>query len=248
MSGKTVKIATVRNADTKDIIWQVDVMNEGWIKLYRKLLDWEWYDDPYTKAVFIDLLLCANYQDKTWHGKLIERGALVTSVNSLANRNGLSVQNVRTALKHLTETGVISKQTTNKNTIIIVLNYSVYQDFAGVEETISNSQITNNQQTTNNNIISKESNKEINNITNLLTCEKSNFDWSQYDEEEMTEYYPGTVLTIAEYDKLYMLVNEYALNDYCKKIERYTDCKEPFKTILEWAIKDGNLKNNDIFN
>ena len=83
--------------------------------------------------------------------------------------------------------------------------------------------------------------------TNLLTCDKSSFDWSQYDEEEMTEYYPGTVLTIAEYDKLYMIVNEFALNDYCKKIEKYTDCKEPFKTILEWAIKDGNLKSNDIF-
>lgn len=63
----------------------------------------------------------------------------------------------------------------------------------------------------------------------------------------MTEYYPGTVLTIAEYDKLYSLISSYALNEYCKKIERYSECKEPFKTILQWAIKDGNVKDPEIF-
>lgn len=92
----------------------------------------------------------------------------------------------------------------------------------------------------------KECNNDI--FTNLLTCEKSSFDWSQYDEEEMTEYYPGTTLTIAEYDKLYSLISPCALNEYCKKIERYSECKEPFKTILQWAIKDGNVKDPEIFN
>ena len=132
-----------------------------------------------------------------------------------------------------------------------MLNYTVYQDFTSVSDTQSNNQLTNSQQTnnkqitTNKNVIMKECNNDI--FTNLLTCEKSSFDWSQYDEEKMTEYYPGTVLTIAEYDKLYSLISSYALNEYCKKIERYSECKEPFKTILQWAIKDGNVKDPEIF-
>ena len=31
--------------------------NEGFIKLYRKMLEWGWYDDGPTKDVFIHLLL-----------------------------------------------------------------------------------------------------------------------------------------------------------------------------------------------
>ena len=224
---------------------------EGWIKLYRKLVDWEWYDNPVVFKVFIDLLLNANHQDNCWHGQVIKRGSLVTSVASIASRNGLSTQQVRTALKHLEKTGEINKQSTNKNTLIIVLNYTVYQDFTSVSDIQSNNQLRNSQQTnnkqitTNKNVIMKECNNDI--FTNLLTCDKSSFDWSQYDEEEMTEYYPGTALTIAEYDKLYSLISPCALNEYCKKIERYSKCKEPFKTILQWAIKDGNVKDPEIF-
>ncbi len=139
---------------------------EGWIKLYRKLADWEWYDNPVVFKVFIDLLLNANHQDNCWHGQVIKRGSLVTSVASIASRNGLSTQQVRTALKHLEKTGEINKQSTNKNTLIIVLNYTVYQDFTSVSDTQSNNQLTNNQQsnnnqiTTNKNVIMKECNNE----------------------------------------------------------------------------------------
>lgn len=38
--------------------------NEGFIKLYRKMLEWGWYDDGPTKDVFIHLLLIASYEDK----------------------------------------------------------------------------------------------------------------------------------------------------------------------------------------
>ena len=196
---------------------------EGWIKLYRKLADWEWYDNPVVFKVFIDLLLNANHQDNCWHGQVIKRGSLVTSVASIASRNGLSTQQVRTALKHLEKTGEINKQSTNKNTLIIVLNYTVYQDFTSVSDTQSNNQLTNNQQsnnnqiTTNKNVIMKECNNDIS--TNLLTCDKSSFDWSQYDEEEMTEYYPGTVLTIAEFKYWICL---FSLSTYLFKKSRTT--------------------------
>lgn len=102
---------------------------QDWIKLPRNLSDWEWYDDAVVKAVFIDLLIQANHQDNTWHGQVIKRGSLVTSLATIAGRNGLTIQQVRTALQKLEKTGEINKQSTNKNTLIIVLNYERYQEF-----------------------------------------------------------------------------------------------------------------------
>ena len=56
----------------------------SWIKIYRSLLDWEWYDDINTCRLFIHLLLTANYEDKKWHGMVIKRGQRFCSSVTLA--------------------------------------------------------------------------------------------------------------------------------------------------------------------
>lgn len=127
---------------------------DGWIKLYRKLVDWEWYSDSDTKDVFIHLLLTANHTDSKWRGQEVKKGSVITSLESLASPLGISIQRVRTALNHLQKTGEIEKISTNKNTKIIVVNYSLYQslmDFKNKQLTYSQ-QITNNQLTTNKNV------------------------------------------------------------------------------------------------
>jgi hypothetical protein len=83
---------------------------------------------------------------------------------------------------------------------------------------------------------------EIADLLTKYTLSKENFDFSGYTEEEMTKEFGHTTLTIAEYDVLSKYIREYALNDYCKKMKQYPACKERFKTILEWAIKDGFIK------
>ena len=47
-------------------------MNDGFIKLHRKIIDWEWYDDINTKTLFIHILLMANFEDKKWHGETVK--------------------------------------------------------------------------------------------------------------------------------------------------------------------------------
>lgn len=114
----------------------------GWIKLYRKFLEWEWYTDANVKALFIHCLLKANHEDKAWRGRIIERGSFITSIATLCAETGLTVQEVRTALKKLQKTKEINKQTTNLNTCVTVINYDDYQDINTPINTPPNKRIT----------------------------------------------------------------------------------------------------------
>ena len=101
--------------------------DNGWIKLHRKMLDWEWYSDVNTTRLFIHLLLTVNVKDYEWRGVHVHRGSRITSVATLSNETALSDRQVRTALDHLISTNEITKQTTNQYTLISIVNYDSYQ-------------------------------------------------------------------------------------------------------------------------
>lgn len=101
-------------------------MND-YIKIFRQITDWEWYTDPATKDVFLHLLITANRFPGRWRGMEIDTGQKITSVANLAAETGLSIKNVRTALKHLESTGEISVKATNKWTLVTIENYALYQ-------------------------------------------------------------------------------------------------------------------------
>lgn len=150
---------------------------EGWIKIHRKILEWEWYDDNNVFRLFFHLLLTANYEEKSWHGITIGRGQIVTSVDNLSNQLGLSAQQTRTALNKLKSTEEITIKTTNKYTLITISKYEKYQFTDNAEQQTkqqtNNNQITNEQQTNNNNIRNKEY-KNIRNKEDIVECaEKS---------------------------------------------------------------------------
>lgn len=103
---------------------------EGWICLFRKIQNWEWYSDTITFRVFIQLLLQANHQDKKWQGILIRRGQTFTSYRKIINNIGdkdITVQKVRTALNHLRLTGEITWKSTHKGLLITIEKYEEYQ-------------------------------------------------------------------------------------------------------------------------
>lgn len=92
-----------------------------------------------------------------WQGRVIQRGQLVTSYTSLAESLGFTVQQVRTAINKLKSTGEITSESTNKFTVITVVNWEIYQScdtdatydttqYATNEQQTSNNQTTNNQQ------------------------------------------------------------------------------------------------------
>jgi hypothetical protein len=103
-------------------------MNDiGWIKLHRKLIDWEWYKDVNTFKLFLHLLLKANTETKKWQGQTINRGQLITSLKNLSHETGLTEKEVRTAISKLEKTKEVGKQTTSVNTTLTMLNYDLYQ-------------------------------------------------------------------------------------------------------------------------
>lgn len=120
-------------------------MDNGWIKLHRKLTEWEWYSDNSTRSVFIHLVLMANHQPNKWKGIQIDRGERLTSLSSLSRELGLSKQNVRTALNHLKSTGEITNKSTNLYRLIKVINYDSYQ----LTNTQANTRLTDNQHSAN---------------------------------------------------------------------------------------------------
>lgn len=132
--------------------------SKGWIKLFRKFREWEWYQDSNTKDLFLEILLTANTVDKKWHGIEIKRGQLLTSRIKLSNILGISEQSVRTSLTKLKSTNEITIKSTNRYTLITVNKFNDYQQLTNK---LTNNQPTTNQQlTTTKNIKNKENNKE----------------------------------------------------------------------------------------
>ena len=103
-------------------------MDNGYIKLYKKMSSWQWYKDSNTKSLFIDLLLDSNFEDSKCGFLVIKRGQCLTSLKRMQERTGLSIHQIRTSLDKLEKSGEIGKQTTNRNSIITINKYNDYQE------------------------------------------------------------------------------------------------------------------------
>ncbi len=101
---------------------------EGFVKISRKMLSWGWFKDVNTAHLFMYCLMRANYKDAEWKGVKLKRGSFLTSLKHLSEETGLTLQQTRTSLQHLISTKEITKQSSSKNTVIIVNNYEKYQD------------------------------------------------------------------------------------------------------------------------
>lgn len=146
----------------------VEVSNNEYVKLFRKMFNWQWFTDVNTCHLFVVCVLKANWKPGYWKGQPYDRGQFYTSLESLAELSGLSVQQVRTSLKKLKSTNDLTEITTNKNRLITVVHYDLYQGKQQGYQQTSNKQITNKQQTNNNSIRIYKNNKEdIKNIDGL---------------------------------------------------------------------------------
>lgn len=106
-------------------------MSHGWIKLYRSLKKHWLFKDAEILRVWIAILLKASHKDRSllFNGELVrlKRGSLVLSKLALAERFELSRPRLDRVLGKLERDRMIVQQTSNRNTVISVVNYDKYQ-------------------------------------------------------------------------------------------------------------------------
>ncbi len=198
----------------------------GWIKLNRKILDWQWYTDSNTFRVFLHLLLTANVKDGAFLKDTIHRGEVATSIGNLAETLGISYSQARTALEHLKFSNEIAIKTRPKYVVISIIKYNEYQD--------NRTQNTNESQPNRNQIASTSQqlknirNKEIKNIY-------------IYDDDRSD--YGNLYLSDEEWDELASLVNDDG--EFIKIIDRVSEWlgdnprpKEKHKSIVKTFMRN----------
>lgn len=240
----------------------------GYIKIDRKITEWEWYKNLNTKVVFFHCLLKANWKDGKFEGKIIKRGSFVTSIKKLSLELCLTEDEVRTAVKHLISTGEITKQTTNKYSVITVSNYELYQDVP--EQIPSNSQ-TDTKQIPNNshsipkqfptieegkNIRREERKKErreedILTVSNETVCQtdvRRIIDrWNELSEfgiKPIKKIGSGTKV----FERLCARVREYGIDDVLSTVDMIKDSDfllgkvKDFTITLDWFSRPNNFQ------
>lgn len=210
----------------------------GYIKIDRKLLEWEWYKNEHTKTLFLHCLLKANWKDGRYEGKDIPRGSFVTSVKNLALDLDLTVDEIRTALRHLLDTKEITKQTTNKFTIITISNYELYQE---VTEQLPK-QFPNNSQTIPKPFPTIEERKERKNIYNIYIQIKDLFN------DICVSFPKVTKLSDQRKKTLKARLNTYNIDDFERlfKLAEQSDFlkgknNKDWQANFDWMIKDANM-------
>jgi 23S rRNA A1618 N6-methylase RlmF len=190
---------------------------EGWIKIHRKFLDWQWFKKPEAVQLFIYMLLKANHKDGNWQGHEIKKGQFITSAQTISNDTKLSLQVVRTLLKKFELTNEIIVKSTNKFTMLTICKYECYQD----ESNTTNKQLTNKQQTTNKQLTTNKN-------------EKNN-------KENIYREFQHLFITEDEVKKLLDKHTITQINNVLNDIENYkqnTKYKSLYLTAVKWLQKN----------
>jgi hypothetical protein len=139
----------------------------GWIKVHRKIQEWEWYTDSKSVHLFIHILIKANHVARKWRGIDIMPGQFITSRDKLAAETGISAQSVRTILQRMKDTNELTIKSTSQYTMVSVCNWATYQtDVGDINQLInqqSTSELTNNQPATNQQLTTTKNDKKVKN-------------------------------------------------------------------------------------
>lgn len=104
----------------------------GWIKLHRGIFDHWISSDPEYLCVWLRMLTDANFEDKKhlFNGSLIEikRGQIIFGLEAWSSKTGVTIAKLRRLLDLLEKDKMISRQKTNKYSLISITNYSSHQD------------------------------------------------------------------------------------------------------------------------
>jgi len=209
--------------------------NDGYIKLYRKMMKWGWYTDTNAKCVFLHLLFLAQYETCFFRGIKLEIGQAVTSIREISVQTGISMQSVRTAIKHLKSTQEITQCTHGKFSVFTIQNYAEYQG----DNTASNKQVTQSQHTANTE------------VTQTLILRNQEVKKSRKEKDipygiSKKKYgeFENVLLDGQEHGKLVDSLGDIGAAEYIERLSAYLAqtghrYKSHYATLLNWWRKDG---------
>ena len=168
-----------------------NIYDNGFVKLSKQVLEWQWYNDPNVARLYFHILLKANFKENNWRGIEIKIGEFVTSIDKLHVELNISIQTIRTALKKLERTGYIQLRPTNQFTLIKLLDSDVFTK----EFFISNKPISNLKtihQHSNNNLLTttNKEKKELETLERKEIFKKQIFQFqNQFSNKKLESFF-----------------------------------------------------------
>lgn len=202
-------------------------INDGWIRVYRRLLRNPRFSDPGWCQLWLYLLLKATHKpyNAEFNGQVIQLkpGQLITGRKVMASKLKLSEGKIERLLKKLENEHQIEQQACSKSRLITIVNWNEYQSFGQQNEQQPDSSRTTGEQ-------QPDTNNNIKNIKN----EK---------EGEGLAHFPS-VEEVVEFGKGPAAIPEKYCRDYhSKKTEKHTwECNGKLvlwkKEIVRWFSGD----------
>lgn len=100
---------------------------DGYVKIYKKLLDWKWYSSTPHTRIFLHLLLTVSHADNYCFDVLVKRGEVLTSLASLREKTNLTGEQVRDVISDLVNSKEITIRNSIDYSIITIVNWECYQ-------------------------------------------------------------------------------------------------------------------------
>lgn len=98
-----------------------------YIKLFRKITEWEHYTDGNTMRLFLHLLLNAVHNRQYIYGIPLNRGQYYSSSRALAEQLNISTKYITESIKKLRDSGEIVTERYGNGTIFTIAHYDDYQ-------------------------------------------------------------------------------------------------------------------------
>ena len=163
---------------------------DGWLKLYRSILDSAVFQDAEILKVWIWLLCNVAFEqhDIVCYGKVIhlKPGQIATGRKKIAQCTDLNENKVYRALNALKSLGNIEIKATNKYSIITVVNWDKYQDENGKRtscEQQTNSKTTAEEQQPNSKRTQHKNGKKEKKEKNIYICSFFQYVWDEYPKK-----------------------------------------------------------------
>ncbi|WP_017213045.1 hypothetical protein [Clostridium beijerinckii] len=212
-------------------------MREGWFKIHRVLFEKAiWLNSTLEqKVILITILSMANHEKREWEWKgtkfKAEAGQFVTSLEGIVNKSGdgISLQNVRTALKKFERYDFLTQEVTKTGRLIKIVNWELYQGKQDKNSRHSNSELTSISQTADKEVTTNKNNKNYKNYKNTIFIEE--FTKNKLLIESISEF-------IKMRERIKKPVTDKALKILLNKLKDLSQDEEIQIKILENSIEN----------